>query len=182
MEGVRRAAPGDLERCAALLEAARQDALARRGGPLLLLDAGAPTGGMHATAAALDRWIAAGDDRVLLAGTFDDVVVGVGAAHVRARTEARGPDGPASVTDTAGVAGPTRQPGLMGVVDCCYVEAAARRVGVGGALASALVAWLTERGCAGVDVLALPGDRETKQLFESEGFSARLLVLHRPLP
>ena len=170
------AAPGDLERCAALLEAARQDALTRRGGPLLLLDACPPAGDVHATAAALDRWIAADDDRVLLAGTFDGVVVGLGAAHVRATTESGGPADPASAADPAGVAD------RMGVVDCCYVEAAARRVGVGGALASALVAWLTERGCAGVDVLALPGDRETKQLFESEGFSARLLVLHRPLP
>lgn len=176
MEGVRRAAPGDLERCAALLEAARQDALTRRGGPLLLLDACTTTDGVDATAAALGRWIAAGDDRVLLAGTFDGVVVGLGAAHVRATTESGGPADPASAADPAGVAD------RMGVVDCCYVEPAARRVGVGGALASALVAWLTERGCAGVDVLALPGDRETKQLFESEGFSARLLVLHRPLP
>jgi GNAT superfamily N-acetyltransferase len=165
-----------------LLGAARQDALVRRGGPLLLLDACPPAGEVHATAAELDRWIAAGDDHVLLAGTFDGVVVGLGAAHVRATTETRGPADPAGIAGRTGVADPRGAPGRMGVVDCCYVEPAARGVGVGGALASALVAWLAERGCAGVDVLALPGDRETKQLFESEGFSARLLVLHRPLP
>ena len=68
-----------------------------------------------------------------------------------------------------------------GVIECCYVETGARGVGVGTALMDAAVAWCTERGCAGVDALALPGDRTTKQRLEAAGFSARLLTLNRRL-
>jgi hypothetical protein len=46
----------------------------------------------------------------------------------------------------------------------------------------ALVDWCTERGCMGVDSLALPGDRHTKNFFESFGLVARAIVVHRPLP
>ena len=34
---------------------------------------------------------------------------------------------------------------------------------------------------AGVDATALPGDRLTKNFFESNGFTARLLIMHRRL-
>jgi GNAT superfamily N-acetyltransferase len=61
------------------------------------------------------------------------------------------------------------------------VETGARGVGVGTALMDAAVAWCTERGCSGVDALALPGDRTTKQRLEAAGFSARLLTLSRRL-
>jgi GNAT superfamily N-acetyltransferase len=97
--------------------------------------------------------------RLVLVGTYVDATVGVASGHV-----------------AGGGAG------AVGVVDCCYVEPAARGVGVGGALVAALLGWFAERGCEAADVAALPGDRETKQLFERFGFSARLLVLHRRLP
>ena len=45
-----------------------------------------------------------------------------------------------------------------------------------------LVAWCRDRGCVGVDSLALPGDRATKNFFESFGLVARAIVVHRPLP
>ncbi len=38
------------------------------------------------------------------------------------------------------------------------------------------------RNCFGIDALALPGDRETKNFFESFGLKARQLVVHRSLP
>ena len=94
-------------------------------------------------------------DRVLLVGLFDEVVVGVAAGRVAER---------------------------VGHVDCCYVETGARGVGVGESLIGALLDWFGEHGCTGVDALALPGDRSTKQLLEHAGFKARLLVLHRRLP
>jgi GNAT superfamily N-acetyltransferase len=97
-----------------------------------------------------------GPTRLVLVGEFEGAVVGLAAGHLR--------------------------PPHVGWVDCCYVEPAARQVGVGGALMAALLGWFAERGCTDVDAVALPGDRETKQLYEAAGFSARLLVLHRPLP
>ena len=35
------------------------------------------------------------------------------------------------------------------------------------------------QGCFGVDSLALPGDRHTKNFFESFGLVARAIVVHR---
>lgn len=160
MEGARPAEPGDVPACARLLADAEEAATRLRGGPLLLTDRpeGAPPVAGGDGTDALRAW-ADQPDHVLLAGTLDDAVVGVGAAHVR---------------DLFG------QP--LGVIDCLYVEREARDVGVGSALCGALVARLAELGCQAVDAPALPGDRETKQRFEAAGFSARLLVLHRRLP
>jgi hypothetical protein len=52
---------------------------------------------------------------------------------------------------------------------------------VGGALLEGLVSWFAAAGCRGVDVSALPGDRETKNLLEATGFKARLITMHRTL-
>jgi GNAT superfamily N-acetyltransferase len=71
--------------------------------------------------------------------------------------------------------------GRRGRIECCYVETAARGVGVGTALMDAAVGWCVEAGCAEVDALALPGDRSTKQRLEAAGFTARLLTLSRRL-
>jgi GNAT superfamily N-acetyltransferase len=57
----------------------------------------------------------------------------------------------------------------------------ARGVGVGEALLNDLVNEAAARGCIGVDALALPGHRSTKNFFEGQGFTARLLTMHRPL-
>jgi hypothetical protein len=54
-------------------------------------------------------------------------------------------------------------------------------VGVGEAVMDHLVAWCRAQGCFGVDSLALPGDRQTKNFFESFGLVARAIVVHRPL-
>lgn len=55
----------------------------------------------------------------------------------------------------------------------------ARGVGIGEAMMDLVVADLIERGCAGVDAWALPGDRATKNFFETFGLKARLLTAHR---
>jgi hypothetical protein len=49
-------------------------------------------------------------------------------------------------------------------------------------LLDAVIAWATGRKCIGIDSLALPGNRETKNFFESFGLVARAIVVHRPLP
>jgi GNAT superfamily N-acetyltransferase len=103
------------------------------------------------------RW-SSDPDSSLVVGTYDEVVVAVAAGSV-------GTLGGRSI----------------GRIECFYVEPDARAVGVGQALVEHLVQWFARRGCADVDAMALPGDRSSKQLLESSGFKARLLILHRSL-
>jgi GNAT superfamily N-acetyltransferase len=62
-----------------------------------------------------------------------------------------------------------------------FVEPPARGVGVGEALMEGLLEWSAERGCIGIDARALPGDRATKNFFESFGLVARAISVHRDL-
>jgi len=96
---------------------------------------------------------------LVLAGTIDGTVVGYAVA----------------VTEEL------RSGDRLGVVTDVYVEPEARAVGVGEALLDQVVAWCEEAGCIGIDALALPGNRETKNFFESFGFTARAIVVHRRL-
>jgi GNAT superfamily N-acetyltransferase len=69
----------------------------------------------------------------------------------------------------------------VGSIDDLYVVPVARRRGAGRAMAELMVRWCSSEGCIGVDASALPGSRAVKSFFEGEGFTARLLVMHRPL-
>jgi ribosomal protein S18 acetylase RimI-like enzyme len=69
----------------------------------------------------------------------------------------------------------------VGSIEDLYVAPVARRSGAGRALADLMVKWCSSQGCIGVDADALPGSRAVKSFFEGEGFTARLLVMHRPL-
>jgi len=153
-EGARRANRADLPRLAEL----RRDALAQlsagRGGSLLAEQHGRPEPVEQTLARMLDD-----PDRAVWVGTLDDQTVGY--ATGRTATLSGGTD--------------------LGVVEELFVEPDARGVGVGESLISALVAWFVDQGCAGVDTVALPGDRLTKNFFESSGFKARLIVMHREL-
>ncbi len=119
---------------------------------------GATLVGEATTVSLLERWTQ-GARAHLLVGEFEGAVVGLLGATV-----SDAPPGRAS-----------------GLIECCYVENGARGVGVGTAMMEAAVAWCAERGCDGVDALALPGDRTTKQRLEAAGFTARLLTLSRRL-
>lgn len=92
-------------------------------------------------------------------GTIDDQVVGYSTAHVEVVEDG------------------TR----LAVIDAIFVEEAGRGVGVGEAMMEEVLDWSRREGCAGVDAAALPGHRSTKNFFEGSGFTARLLVMHRPL-
>ena len=92
-------------------------------------------------------------------GTIDDVVVGYGVI----RTEE------------------LRDASILAVISDLYTLPDARGVGVGEAVMDDLLAWAREQGCFGVDSLALPGDRHTKNFFESFGLVARAIVVHRRL-
>lgn len=70
---------------------------------------------------------------------------------------------------------------LLGDVQELYVLPDARGVGVGEAMMNHLVEWCRDRGCVGVDAIALPGDRHTKNFFETFGLVARAIRVHRAL-
>jgi GNAT superfamily N-acetyltransferase len=69
----------------------------------------------------------------------------------------------------------------LAVIDDLFVEPEARGVGVGEALMDLVVGWAEESGCVGVDAIALPGNRDTKNFFERFGLTARAIVVHRNL-
>jgi GNAT superfamily N-acetyltransferase len=153
METARPARDDDMPACLELLTKALAAARSVRGGSALV--------GNVTPAAVLERWMQAGHpETTVLVGEFHHAVVGLAAATVAARPHSTG---------------------LSGRIECCYVEEEARGVGVGSALMDSMVAWCSERACLDIDALALPGDRLSKQRFEGAGFTARLLVLNRPL-
>lgn len=69
----------------------------------------------------------------------------------------------------------------LGVISDLFTLPGAREVAVGENVMDALMAWAGEQGCFGVDSIALPGDRHTKNFFESFGLVARAIVVHRPI-
>lgn len=56
-----------------------------------------------------------------------------------------------------------------------------REVGVGAAIMSDLLHWARAAGADGIDSRTMPGDRETKNFFESNGLVARAILVHRDL-
>ena len=65
------------------------------------------------------------------------------------------------------------------MVDDIFTEEAARGVGVGEAMMDLLIAWCEEHRCTGIDAVALPGNRATKNFFERYGLTARAILVHR---
>lgn len=70
---------------------------------------------------------------------------------------------------------------LLATVEDIYVLPDARGVGVGEAMLDLGLGWADRRGCVAVDALALPGDRDTKNFFETFGLVARAIIVHRRL-
>ena len=62
-----------------------------------------------------------------------------------------------------------------------FVHPEGRGVGIGELMLADLVAFLTGRGCIGIDAMALPGHRAAKNFFEQQGFVARRIVMHTSL-
>ncbi|MDQ6796989.1 MAG: GNAT family N-acetyltransferase [Actinomycetota bacterium] len=98
-------------------------------------------------------------DALVVAGTLDGVIVGYAVVRVEHL-----PDG-----------------SRLGVIDDIFVEDEARGIGLGETMMSDLIAWSVDRRCFGMDAMALPGHRQTKNFFEESGFTARKLVMHHSL-
>lgn len=62
-----------------------------------------------------------------------------------------------------------------------WVTPDARELGFGDAMLAAVIQWGRGEGAIGVEGQALPGDRQTKNLWERAGIVARLIVTYRPL-
>jgi ribosomal protein S18 acetylase RimI-like enzyme len=62
-----------------------------------------------------------------------------------------------------------------------WVEVGFREVGLGADLLVLLTEWAEAMGATHFDAYALPGNREAKNFLEAAGFSARLIVMNRPL-
>jgi len=101
----------------------------------------------------------ADDATRVVVGTIDDVPIGYAAVRVEVLHDGS----------------------RLGVVDDIFVEEEARAVGVGEVMINDLIGWCVQNGCAGMDAMALPGHRVTKNFFEESGFTARKLVMHHRL-
>jgi GNAT superfamily N-acetyltransferase len=154
VEGCRPASEADLDRLEELAATARAELTGGKGGAVWARRDARPDPLRDSLAAAL-----ADPDQHVLVGTVDDAVLGYGLVRVEQLLDG----------------------GLLGVVEDLYVEPGGREVGIGEAVMDGLLDWCRARGCFGVDSLALPGDRHTKNFFESFGLVARAIIVHKPL-
>ncbi len=154
MEAARGATPDDLDTVVALARRLRAEVSTQRGGDLWAQREARPEPLPTDYESLLSR-----DDALLVVGTYEDVVIGFGAAEIALLADGR----------------------RLGVVTDLYVEPDVRGTGVGESILAMLTGFCDGAGCVGVDALALPGHRATKNFFERAGFTARLLVMHRTL-
>lgn len=154
MEAAREATDADLPRLAELVRSVTAELEVTRGGAVWK----AREARQEPIERDLEKLLDDPEGR-LLAGTIDGVVVGYAAARIEHLADGS----------------------LLGVVDDIYVEEGARGVGLGEAMMDVLVAWCEAAGCIGMDTMALPGHRHTKNFFEESGFTARQLIMHKPM-
>ena len=97
--------------------------------------------------------------RFIVVGLIDATIVGFGAMHLET----------------------LHDHDVLAVVTDLYVVKEARGVGVGEAMMDLLLDHAGDAGAVGIDALALPGDRATKNFFERFGLTARAILVHRSL-
>ena len=150
-EGCRPAVAADLPRLAALNRAVIAELVPMRGGAIWKAREARPEPLEEGLLLLLDQ----PDVRVLVA-TIDGTVVGYAVARLEFLADGS----------------------VLGVIDDIFVEEGARQVGLGELMIGDLMTWCEERRCVGMDAMALPGHRATKNFFEESGFTARQLVMH----
>ncbi|MBW3580595.1 MAG: GNAT family N-acetyltransferase [Actinobacteria bacterium] len=154
MEAARPAVADDLTCLARLAEQAVAEQSGERGGSVWAQRETRALPAEASLGAAIDD-----PDQLVLAGTIDHAVIGYAVVCLEL----------------------LRNDEVLGVVTDLFVEPEARGVGVGEQLVEMVLDWCRQRRCCGVDALALPGNRDTKNFFETFGFTARALIVHRPL-
>ena len=158
MEGARLATEADLGDIADLARAAVAELAQGRGGDLWRRREARQEPVEAEIAAAVEHDVG-GRPGLVVVGTITDAVVGYGVVHLEALADG----------------------GRLAVIDDVYVHAEARGVGVGEAMMDEMVEFARREGCVGVDALVLPGDRHSKNFFETFGLTARAIVVHRSL-
>jgi GNAT superfamily N-acetyltransferase len=151
-ETVRTATVDDLAAIAELEQESRSLLTQVRGGSLWLAE------NDPLDTATLASRLSAADVDLVLVGELDGIVLGFATAKVSARS-----------------------PGAVCELTRLYVSPGGRQLGLGELMLEATTEWARSRGCVAIESFALPGDRETKNLFERFGMKARLLVVHRTL-
>jgi GNAT superfamily N-acetyltransferase len=71
--------------------------------------------------------------------------------------------------------------GPLASVRQVYVDPEARELGLGDELLATALECARAAGCRTLEGVALPGDRETKNLYERAGIKARKIVVSIPL-
>lgn len=155
MEAVRGAVAADVATLAELARRAIAELAVLRGGSVWQVDEAR----REPLEDVFSDLVASGDGVRVVVGTIDEHILGYGVAQVRTLADGS----------------------RLGVIEDIFVESQARGVGLGEGLVGDLVGWCDDQGCRGVDAMALPGQRETKNFFEGSGFTARKLVMHRSL-
>jgi ribosomal protein S18 acetylase RimI-like enzyme len=154
MERARRANVDDVPAVARLARSAIAELRPTRGGEVWAR--------REARAEPLEEAIAgalAQSDHLVLCGTIDDTIVGYAVTRLETLRDER----------------------PIAVIDDIYVEEGARSVGVGEALMEMTLNWAREHQCTGIDAFTLPGNRATKNFFETFGLTARGIIVHRRL-
>jgi GNAT superfamily N-acetyltransferase len=98
-------------------------------------------------------------EQLVLVGTIDDTVVGYATAEREVLADGS----------------------TLGVLTAVFVLPDGRAISVGEVLLDAVIEWCRSHGCVGLDAYALPGNRDTKNFFETFGLTARLIVVHKRL-
>ncbi len=153
MEQARLATLDDLDAIAGVSSRIADDLPDKRGGSLFLRR---ESGGDARSRAKAQL---EGTDGFAVVGTYDDVVFGYAVVQI----------------ETLG------DGGILARVDDLAVDAEIRASGIGEAMMNLVLDTARARGCFGIDSRALPGDRHTKNFFESFGLKARMLVVHKTL-
>ncbi len=96
------------------------------------------------------------DSRLVVVGTLDDMVSSYMVMHLV----------------------PSKD---RGIITHSFVEAPARELGLGDAMLDATISVVRESGLTGIEAVALPGDRETKNMYERAGLTARKLTVYKAL-
>ena len=154
---------GDVSAMAHVLEALQTELAPLRGGAVLLAHQGRPMPIRPSLSDFVATTAGAQPSSAAIVGTIDDIVVGYATVTIETLLDGS----------------------KLGVVGELGVLLEARGVGVGEAILDEIVTVCRGADCRGIDSYALPGTRETKNFFETFGFTARLLVVHtdlRPSP
>lgn len=154
MEAARKATQDDLPRLVTLATNVIGELAGTRGGSIWSITEARLEPIEPAFKAAIDD-----PDQLVLVGLLDNIILGY--AVVAKKNTANGEH--------------------LAVITDIYVESDARGVGIGEAMMNKITDWAKANTCIGIDSIALPGNRATKNFFETFGLVARAIIVHKPL-